>query len=863
MEEARTTYDAAEGYKSLLRRSYGELLGQLQPTPSRWFNTALDIATITEPKSIALHLIHALSFTGSPIEALSIWQTLRSLEIVLMPKDEIAATSHLLEGLFRGGFFEDANRLVNDITLLVGIAYRQRASPDSLQPLRIEAIRTALQVAAQRGNVDRVDNWVAILRQTGWDDGLEGPARQLRARSQQNELNDAMRIFSQVNLLTASKEDRVKLWGELIRAQVRLDDVEGGMESLETLITQNLTPTVALINTLLHGYAARIDLSRTYALFNRIVSFNLSPDLVSYNALVTLHGNLRDPESAVRSMNEMRLIGIDPDIRIWTTLMNAYVEAGVWERAIEIYQYLDTHDDILMRPDIAAVNTLLKANILVATPAQSILAIFRQTIAKGLRPNVQTYTLVMQSLCSAGLMELAEDLFTMMDHPNDQASPLPASTTVVQPDGFIFSILLQGYLHLGDTRRARACLLEMKARGIQPSSITYGIIVGSYLKRNTTAAMNSAKSLAKDFVVSSPLAAQRYKQPTQNDRPFARGQDLLNVFGPIINAYAKRMEAKLAMEYFSQVLHEDVQPSIPLYTSLMDAYRGAVQLDSVKYLWNHLHQLVLDTYPDTSPLPPRAIQFPPIDDPALRRIDSNHRNLLCLPLSVYISALTDTNAHAEISSIWQQLSEEGFAFDAGNWNSLAVALVEDGQLERAFWISEYVLCEVAGGEQDVRSTEGTSVARSGGLLIDTTLRTPNRIHQKRDLEGMIQRKERAAFGNLIAPRFKREGEEEINMMTQLIDSRTTRRSHYWFPHSRLLSAFEEALYKLSRAGGGIVSRGKWKAHESELAQKFEMRLGQEEADEMERKLRRDHPKTMIAMSNATRARQRREENLER
>lgn len=853
-DAVRPKFDKDHNYKSILRRTYGELVAQLQPSPAAWFDHLMQFQRRNgEVRLLGLHLIPHLALTGQPLQALAVYKTLREYETVFSDKEEVVTVGHLLEGLYRGGFYEDAKHLVSIVSTYVA----QTISPGNVHPYRLDTIRTALKVAAQQGNVSRVDGWLARLQAVGYDTGLEGVARQIRARAQENELGHAKRIFEESDQSLASAESRTKLWGELVRAHVRLNDLDGGMAALQSLVDQNLTPPLALINTLLHGYAARLDLSRTYSLFERIPSFQLQPDVVSYSALVTLHSNLRDPESAERTLSELTEAGLEADQHIWTTLMNAHVEVGGWERAMDIFLFLDTHDNLLLRPDIATTNVLIKANVLVAASAQSVLALFRRTLNRGLRPNVQTYTLVMQSLCTAGMMNVAEELFTMMDHPNEPGRMLPTSTAVVKPDGFIFSILLQGYLHTGDTIKARACLVEMRARGIQPSSVTYGIIVGSYLQRNTVVALKSAKSLAQEFLTQSPLKTQRHKRPTSADRPFARGQDLLNVFGPIINAYAKRMDARLAMEYFQQVLHENVQPSIPLYTSMMDAYRGVTQLESVRYLWNHLHALVLDNYPSATPVI-SSNQFPPTDDPVLRRIDSNHRNLLCLPLSVYIRALAENNAHTEISSTWQQLAAEGFAFDAGNWNSLALALAQDGQLERAFWIAEHVLCEVV-EEGDIRRPAPDSLGpfASEGDLIDTTLRTPNRIYQNREQERAVQRRRRTTVSAAIAPT----SPMDIDLVSSLLQSRTKRRTHYWFPHSRLVEALELALSKLSPSGGRVISRGQWRSHESDMARKFETQLGVEEAASLRDMLRRGHPRTLASIRHSVTRRARSSEIL--
>jgi len=76
------------------------------------------------------------------------------------------------------------------------------------------------------------------------------------------------------------------------------------------------------------------------------------------------------------------------------------------------------------------------------------------------------------------------------------------------------------------------------------------------------------------------------------------------------------------------------------------------------------------------------------NDPSANRLLNN---ILCLPLSMYIDALSAAGEHEEIAYVWREFQEQGFSFDAHNWNHLTVALVRAGQLERALQIVESVI----------------------------------------------------------------------------------------------------------------------------------------------------------------------------
>ena len=865
-------------FLDLLRRSYGELLARLQPSPSGWFD--LFSGRSKEAKQVGLHLIYHLSITGFELEALKVMKVMRLRGITWLPREELGTTTALLEGLLRGGLVEDANAIVRDLapsSLLDPPALPAPSlSPTALtaQQSHLTALRAAIKVVAQRGRSAQVDRWTRQLDESADESPLAGIARRMRSFSALNSVEDVRATFdlpeNQILIREARKRDQVRLYGELIRAYTRVDDVAGGMSMLERLIKEGLRPNLPIINSLLFGFANRADRERTYALFDRLPTFQLSPDVVSYTALVSLHGNARDPEAAQVVIKELEGKGMAANLKIWTTLMNVYVEVGSWGKAVEIYEFLDRHQDPAFRPDIATFNVLLKANVLLSTPAQTVFALFRRTLEQGLRPNAQTYTLLMQSVCTAGMMDVAEELFTLMDQPHlDNRLGLPMPAVAIEPDAFIFSILVRGYLARGDTTKAKACLTEMQARGISPSSVTYGIIVGSYLRSTDAGGLDTARSLAKDFLDSSPLDGSRHKRLTRYDIPLARGQELLNVFGPIINAYAKQDNADLALQYFKQVLQQDVQPSIPLYTSLMDAYRGIRQTSSVKYLWDHIHQLVLTTYPATPSLDTSTTErpsFPPTTDADVSKINSDHKNMLCLPFSVYINSLAEVNAHSEIASAWQTLTEEGFAFDSGNWNSLAVALVQDGQLERAFWISEYILCP---------PDEETTTKRSGEVggdlensqSTDITLRLPSRVYQNREGERAMQRRNSATLLEDLTPYETVEEDAPVEeamegpeLISSLFQSQAVLRSHYWFPHGALLRSFERALYRLSAYGGGTIVRASWDREGNLIEEKEQVVMDPEEAEGLRERLRVGHPKTFKAIGMRQSAINRRREN---
>lgn len=802
-----------EGIAEFSRRQYGELLGQLPPSPLAWLEGPA--SDLFELKSVAPHLISFLATTGSPLEALRIWEHLESHGITLPVTAELQVTTTLLDGLAQGGLYGDTDRIVKQLEALLESSSALENEHEGEQALAVAAFRMVAKVAAAKGRPTQVATILGKLRKIGWEGGLEDPARRMRAQAQLSQLVGVRSLFDATDGLKSSKQDRVRMWGELVRAYVRVDDVESGMKALADLIDAGLRPTIAAVNSLLFGLAARHDVNRTYALFNRLGDLELRPDVVSYGALVTLHSNLRDTEAAARVMTEMQRVGIAPDQRVWTTLMNAYVELAQWTRALEIFAWLDSHPDPRMQPDSATTNVILKAIVLSATPAQNALSLFRKAVEQGLRPSPQTYTLLMQSFCSAGLMELAEELFTLMDRPLE-AGPLPiATTSVVKPDAFIFSTLINGYLKRHESRKAQACLAEMRARGIRASSVTYGIIVGSFVRQRTVRGLDAAMGIAKSFLVGSPLSDRRHKHPSSDDRPFVARQALLSVLGPLIHGLSKKMEAKAAVALFSDLLEQKIEPSVAIYTSMMTAYRGAGEVDDVRFIFRRLRKRVLDAFPATSPpsyspspspsspspslpfsptlettssSPPSPSLASPPSTPLPRQIDTSHRNTLSLPFTILINTLSEVQGgHIEIIRTWELLASEGFSFDAGNWNALGIACCLAGELETAFWVAEHVL--LRGENEEIPEASTFSRFFGEGMRPDPPVRAPSRLYQLRKPERDLHRKRPEGIEELLASPVVTEAE----LAPTVEESTRIQRANYWFPHAAFLEVLDQAL----------------------------------------------------------------------
>jgi len=863
-------------YNDLLKRQYGILLARLTPSPSGWWEERDESVIESEGR----HLVEYLARTGSAGEARKIWEGLERIRLeketdplLLGDKvddevERLKALTALVDGLIMERFYEDANSWTNELERLAKVV---ELDQDQMERRFVRnAHRILAKLASNQGRPAILDRLLKRLetlpttpstRSTS-SSSLETFARRLRVKSSRSDPKSVQAMFRSFQTSeeweAATKEDQARVWSQVVLAFTRVNNVEAAVKTLQAIVESGLQPPLAAVNSILFGYARRGDVVTVDSLFQQLVQGDFvrsKPNVGSWNALVLVRTVMKDPSAAGRVIEEMQGHGVRPNRQTWTSLMSGLVDAGQWRQAFEVYQYLEQHPSIEFRPDTAVTNVVLKACVLTATPANSVLSLFRQLLLRGFRPNMMTYTLVLQSLTSAGLMDLAEELYLMMDRPSspsssssssDSPSPLPTSMTPVRPDQFIFSTLIAGYLKRDEKEKARACLAEMRRRGIEPSSITLAIVVGARLTERSTPmkvkqmVAEARKLIREDDSARVGLASKRRSQASGKDRKLVMGDEALAIFAPIFRSAAKQGLTGAALELLEEVQSRrksDVVP-VELYTMLMDAFRRVddqeVAADNVKTVWDRVYESVAERFvalkdsssPSSTTLPDRFTSHFLTTSRLNLRVDPAQSSILCVPLTILLDSLARVERHHLLGTIWRALARQGFSFDASNWNTLAIYFARDMQLERAFWISENILCRPHEDDSPVPSPAKFESDFSKVTWSSAVARSPSRLSYLRQIERDQQRKQPLDLQSLLA---SSPTSTPIDISKTFDDALKIRTSTFWHPYATLLEALETSLETLTLTG--------------------DIEVGENEvpASQVKEKLMADHPRTMQAI----------------
>ncbi|KAH0839817.1 hypothetical protein J3R83DRAFT_763 [Lanmaoa asiatica] len=532
---------------------------------------------------------------------------------------------------------------------------------------------TGLHLYARRGDVDRAEQFFSKHNDNNWSMPV-ARCLLMHAYAVAGRAETVVELFHKFFPTTSGGGFLVERPGiihytTVILAHAELVDFDGIDFWLEKMLEAGCRPDGHVYSIILQSFARHGDVDSVAAMFDQMRTAEVKPDRVHYTSVIALLARRKDAVAAeafyVRALRE----GITPDRMMITSLMNAHVEAGSWEGVVRIFDYLRQSSQFRRDLSIEVYNTLLKAYVLIGTPFRVVLAMLRKLVRVGVRPDGYTYALVIQSACDAGKMNVAEELFAEMEKEKS-LGPL------YHLDAYVLTIIMAGHVRQRSKARAKACYEDMQRRGIQPSSVTYKQVLQAYANDRTEESLKVAESFLRQIM---DADADDPSWTASESRSSALG----NIYSPLMLVYARKEKPEEVARLFDGMLGAGGEPSLESLTIVLDAHRRTNNIDVVRQLWPQIWALAL-RLSDASEL------FKGDDStstPMLRR----HSNLLCMPLSIYIDALSAAGEHHAVLDAWTRAKAEGFSFDAHNWNHLAVVLVRAGELDRAFEVLERVL----------------------------------------------------------------------------------------------------------------------------------------------------------------------------
>jgi pentatricopeptide repeat-containing protein PET309 len=279
-------------------------------------------------------------------------------------------------------------------------------------------------------------------------------------------------------------------------AHSKAGDSEGLNEWFGNMIADGVMPDRHVYNILLEDRARRGMLGDVAAIIKEMRARHLSPLAETYTTVITALAKRGDPVAAEAYYKRALKEGVKPDRQMVASLMVAHSEVGSWKGVIRAFDYMVSSDDRHLRPRIDVYNILLRAYVLAGSPFEVVSDVFQKMEQSGVRPTAHTFSILIMSACDSGRMDVAMRVFMELDNLTQQWE------TGYKMNVYALTILMAGYLRLGDRLKAKEIYDEMLLRGISPTSVTYGSILNAYAAEGRQESIQLACDFMKSLMES-------------------------------------------------------------------------------------------------------------------------------------------------------------------------------------------------------------------------------------------------------------------------------------------------------------------------------------------------------------------------
>ncbi|URE44217.1 PPR repeat [Musa troglodytarum] len=313
----------------------------------------------------------------------------------------------------------------------------------------------------------------------------------INAFSEAGKINEAIKIFWKM------KESGCRPTTSTFNTLIKGYGIIGNPEESQTLLDmmsreENARPSQKTYNILIKAWCDKQNLTEAWNVVHKMSASGIQPDVVTYNTIARAYtkngetkraeelilemqmrlrpnertwviilggycteGNMKD---ALRCVNEMKAVGIRPNIVVFNTLIKGFLDnqdmAGA-DEVLAIMKELGVRPDLCIKPDAQVYSILAKGYVRAREPAKAE-ALLVTMNELGIQANVVTFTTIISGWCSAANMENAMRVYSMM------------SESGVSPNIKTFETLIWGYGELKQPWKAEELLQTMKETGVRP-----------------------------------------------------------------------------------------------------------------------------------------------------------------------------------------------------------------------------------------------------------------------------------------------------------------------------------------------------------------------------------------------------------
>ncbi|KAG2622874.1 hypothetical protein PVAP13_3KG043270 [Panicum virgatum] len=353
-----------------------------------------------------------------------------------------------------------------------------------------------------------------------------------------------------------------------------------GRKLIEARWGAECVPHVVFYNVLIDGYCRRGDIGWALLLLGDMETKGFLPTVVTYGAIINWLGRKGDLEKIGSLLQEMRVKGLCPNVQVYNTLIDALCK---WQSASQAMAVLKLMFASGCDPDVVTFNTLISAFCRAGDVRQAV-QLLREAIRRELEPNQLSYTSLIHGFCISGEVMVASDLLVEMmgrGHTPDVVTfgalihglvvagqlnealmvcekmkrMLPAAKNLVaemleqnvQPDKFVYTTLIDGFIRSENLDYARKIFEFMEQKGVCPDVVVYNAMIKGYCKFG----------MMGEVILC--MSSMRKAGCTPDEFTYTT----------LIDGYAKQGDTDNAEDLFANMQSEGLFPNVVHYTILI------------------------------------------------------------------------------------------------------------------------------------------------------------------------------------------------------------------------------------------------------------------------------------------------------
>ncbi|XP_021676196.2 putative pentatricopeptide repeat-containing protein At1g02420 [Hevea brasiliensis] len=254
-------------------------------------------------------------------------------------------------------------------------------------------------------------------------------------------------------------------------------------------LKKEFRPNLQTFNILLSGWKSS---EEAESFFEEMKELGIKPDVVSYNSLIDVYCKGREMEKAYKVVEKMRDEDISPDVITYTSIIGGLGLIGQPDKARGVLKEMKEYG---CYPDVAAYNAAIR-NYCIAKRLGDASSLMDEMVDKGLSPNATTYNLFFRVFYWSNDLRSSWSLYRrMMDVgclPNTQSCMFLIRLFKTQErvdlalllwndmveKGFgsyslVSDVLFDLLCDLGRLAEAEKCFLQMIEKGHKPSNVAF------------------------------------------------------------------------------------------------------------------------------------------------------------------------------------------------------------------------------------------------------------------------------------------------------------------------------------------------------------------------------------------------------